>query len=125
MATFSIDDSELRALAADLTNAAIEVAPKAHKALNESSKNIRDAMRADAAKSRHFRFSGRISVGSPSDFEREIGAEKGGAGSLAHIGYFGGANGGGGTIRDPQHALDDEAPNFEKALGDAIDEALQ
>lgn len=46
------------------------------------------------------------------------------AAALANIAHFGGANGGGGTIADPQTFLDDEAPRFVKALGDLIGEAL-
>ena len=122
--SFSIDTSELRALAADLSAAGIEVLPGAVKALDKSGRAIRDAMKADAAKSRHFRFAKSVSMGTTSDLEREIGAEKGGAGSLAHIAYFGGANGGGGTVRDPQQALDDEAPTFEKALAAVVEDIL-
>lgn len=124
MSGFSIDDSELRTLAADLTAAGDAATPAIRRALDESGGRIRSAMKADAAKSRHFRFAKDISMGSTGDLEREIGAEKGGAGSLAHIAYFGGANGGGGTVRDPQQALDDEAPNFEDALGDVAEDIL-
>ena len=41
-------------------------------------------------------------------------------GNLAHLAYFGGARGGGGTVRDPQLAAEDEADAFEKFLGDAL-----
>ena len=40
----------------------------------------------------------------------EIGPEKVGAGNLAVIAYWGGANGGGGTVEDPQEAADRELP---------------
>jgi hypothetical protein len=124
VAGFRIDDSELRTLAADLTRAGDVAAPGLRSALNDSSRAIRDAMKADASKSKSFRFANDISVGNIGDLEREIGAEKGGAGSLAHIAYFGGANGGGGTVRDPQKALDDEAGTFESAIGDAAEDIL-
>jgi hypothetical protein len=122
--TFSIDDSELRTLAADLSRAGDVAQDKVKGPLDASAQAIKAAMRADASKSRHFRFAKTITYSSTSAAEREIGAEKGGAGSLAHIAYFGGANGGGGTVRDPQEALDDEAPNFEESLADAIEDVL-
>ena len=56
--------------------------------------------------------------------EAEIGPETGGAGSLAGFAYFGGVNGGGGTVPDPQGALDAEAPNVEKHLGALVAKAL-
>lgn len=120
---YSIDDSDLRALSADLANAPGVAASKVIGALDASAKRIEAAMRADAAKSKSFRFSGTIGT-DREGWERVIGAKKGGAGSLAHIAYFGGANGGGGTVRDPNEALQDEAPAFEKALGDAIEDVL-
>jgi hypothetical protein len=60
-----------------------------------------------------------------SDFEAEIGAEKGKGkrGSLAHIGVWGGANGGG-KIRDPQEALDEVAPDYESALADILEQIV-
>ena len=121
--TFSIDDSELRTLAADLSRAGDVAQDRVKGPLDKSAQAIKAAMQADARKSRHFRFAKDISIGS-TESEREIGAEKGGAGSLAHIAYFGGANGGGGTVRDPQQALDDEAPNFEESLADAVEDVL-
>ena len=41
-------------------------------------------------------------------------------GDLAHIAYFGGSPAGGGTVRDPQAVLDEEAPRLEKALIDLL-----
>lgn len=55
--------------------------------------------------------------------EAEIGPEKGGAGSLANIAYFGTSKGGGG-VPDPQGAVDAEEPKFIKALSDLIGKDL-
>ena len=54
----------------------------------------------------------------------EVGPRKGKPGSIANIAYFGGANGGGGTVPDPRGALEAEAPRFEKALTDLVGEIL-
>ena len=85
----------------------------------ESARGIVSRMREDAARSRHFRIAPTISHEQTSSGRTstwEVGPVRGGAGSLAHIAYFGGANGGGGTIRDPQLAADEEVPVIERAL---------
>jgi hypothetical protein len=51
----------------------------------------------------------------------EIGPDKDLSGNLANIAYFGTWKGGG-TVPDPVGALEAEAPNFEKALGDLVEE---
>lgn len=48
-----------------------------------------------------------------------------GAAPLAHIAIHGGARGGGGSVKDPREALDNEAPRFEKAMGDLAEELLR
>lgn len=57
----------------------------------------------------------------------EIGPEtgRGRPGALSGIAYFGGANGGGGTVRDPELALAVEAPIVEKHLLDVVFKDLQ
>ena len=56
----------------------------------------------------------------------EIGPATGGrvVGDLAHLAYFGGANGGGGTVRDPEVHLEAEAPNLEEYAGKVLDDLL-
>jgi hypothetical protein len=44
--------------------------------------------------------------------EAEIGPSPGGSGSLAGIAYFGTSRAGGGTVRNPEDAMLEEAPNF-------------
>ena len=58
--------------------------------------------------------------------EAEIGPNKSRrkAAALANIAHFGGANGGGGTVADPQTFLDNEAAGFTGALEALIVKAL-
>jgi hypothetical protein len=44
--------------------------------------------------------------------EAEIGPSGGGAASLAGLAYFGSSKPGGGTVRNPEDAMLEEAPNF-------------
>ena len=122
-----VDVSELRKLASDLSNAPKLVRSEARAVVAKGALNIKNQMRDEAANSRHFRFAHTISydlkVGGDT-IEAEIGPETGGVGSLAGFAYFGGVNGGGGTVPDPQGALDAEAPNVEKYLDALVTKAL-
>jgi hypothetical protein len=53
--------------------------------------------------------------------EAEIGPHSGPGqpGAIANVGYFGTSRGGG-TVPDPQGALDAEAPRLESAIGDLL-----
>ena len=95
--------------------------------------NVKKAMQDDLRRSPHFKQVALAVNYETSDdkdgIEAEIGPDTekviGGGkhrtpGNLANIAYFGGAHGGGGRVRDPQLALDDEADAFEKFLGDAL-----
>lgn len=122
----AVDVSELRKLASDLSNAPKLVKSEARGVVAKGALNIKNQMR-DEAKRRHYDFSHRISYDievSGDSIEAEIGPETGGVGSLAGIAYFGGVNGGGGTVPDPQGALDAEAPNVEKYLDALVAKAL-
>ena len=48
----------------------------------------------------------------------------GDASALAHIAIHGSPRGGGGNVADPLIALDHEAPKFQKALGDLLEDLL-
>lgn len=121
----NIDTSELEALARDLQAAPEKVQKKVRRDLGKRADAVRNTMRADAAKSRHFKFAGTISKSIVSDgLEAEVGPEKRGAGNLAHIAYFGGVNGGGGTVRDPAEALAEHEAPFEAEVGDAAEDIL-
>ena len=123
----AVDFSELRKLATDLSNAPKLVKSEARGVIAKAALNIKNQMRDEVARSRHFRFAHTIShdlkVGGDT-IEAEIGPETGGVGSLAGFAYFGGVNGGGGTVPDPQGALDAEAPNVEKYLDALVAKAL-
>ena len=123
----AVDASELRALIADLREAPQLVRREARAVISKGALNIKNQMRDEVAKSRHFRFAHTVSydlkVGGDT-IEAEIGPETGGVGSLAGFAYIGGINGGGGTVPDPQGALDAEAPNVEKYLAELAEKAL-
>ena len=121
----NFDSSEVRALAADLTAAGDAVQGKAYGVVSKGAVNIKTQMRMEMYGSRSFR-----GVGSSISYdihggdvfgvgviEAEIGPETGGGspGSLANVAYFGTSRGGG-TVPDPQGALDAELPRFEAAL---------
>lgn len=121
MAGFELDTSELDALAADLRAAPAKVKREATASLHRGANNIKREIVADVSRSRHFKIAPHIGYDvddSGDDIEAQIGAAKTGAGSLMHIAVNGGRNGGGGTVKDPEHALLAEAPSFEKFLGD-------
>jgi len=121
----SVDTSQVRSLAADLRGAGSRVSSKVPAVVSKGALNIKNQMREEADQSTHFRFDYTISYDlEEGGFSAIIGPEKGGAGSLANIAYFGGANGGGGTVPDPVGALEAEIPNFTKAIGALIDGAL-
>lgn len=122
-----VDDSELRALSVSLGAAGQQIKPEAKKVLSKGAVNIKKQLVSEANRSRHFRFGRTISydfVPAGDGLSVEIGPTPGGAGSLAGFAYFGGAHGGGGTVPDPQGALEAEAPNVERYLADLIDKAL-
>lgn len=54
----------------------------------------------------------------------EAGPEASGAGLLENIAYFGGVNGGGGTVPDPERWLEEVTPDLEKGVLDALEELL-
>ncbi len=130
----TIDASELGTLADDLMKIPSRLTPKIKPIVAKSALEVKKIMRADAAKSPHFKqiaptinydlkvfeFAGDASI------EAEIGPDKGvgGAASLAGIAYYGGARGGGGTVRDPVDALLEVAPDFLEYIGQAVDGVL-
>lgn len=116
--------SLLRASAKDIT-------PEVEATVFKASMNIKKKMQADVSKSEHF---GQLARSitydietTPSGVTSEIGPEsgRGKPGALLNIGYFGGARGGGGTIPDPQGALEAELPALEKYLAEAAVKGFQ
>lgn len=128
-----VDDSELRALAADLSRAQSRAPNLVDPVLKKAAQNVKEEMAADAAGSRYF-----DEMASSITYDRdtrlgqegyEIGPDKsrggkaGRAARLANIAYFGGANGGGGTL-DIEKPLRSEEPRLMKALDDALKDVL-
>lgn len=120
----SIDASEVREFASGLLRGLDSVPREAHRVIERGALAIKNDLTGEASRSRHFRIARHISYDLRPGYltsEAEIGPEKVGAGNLANIAYFGGANGGGGTIPDPEGALDREAPNIERYLADVVE----
>ena len=128
MAGFDVDVTEVLALAADLRTAADEVAAQVRPAVAKAALEAKQTMQTDMRGSAHFA-QGASSIsydlsGNAAFAEARVGPTKGGAGSLANIAYFGGANGGGGTVRDPLQAAEEGLGGFEAALTAIITDLL-
>ena len=131
MVDISFDTSELRSFAADLEKAPTTAIVKLKPVIKKAGMNIKKQMRAEMASSGSFGALARSINFDVVDggLGVEVGPSKKSGGSRglgfgANIAYFGGANGGGGSVADPKGALDAEIPNFEsevdKILGDLL-----
>lgn len=126
----SADTSELRAFASELSKVAPKVTRQVPGVVKKGLNNIKRTMQADFRESRSFGHIARtVTYDVTVDGDGvggEVGPDKsrGGGANLAHIAYWGGANGGGGTVEEPLGALAVEAPQFEAALGKLLDGAL-
>lgn len=116
----SVDASDLENLANDFTKIPALMVPKMRGVVAKSAQNTKNLMRQDARRSRHFKqlaptITYDIKVhgfGGDAVIEAEIGPAGGGSASLAGIAYFGTSRPGGGTLRNPEDAMLEEAPNF-------------
>jgi hypothetical protein len=128
MPSFDVDVSELLAFADDMQAAARDVVGKVRPAVSKGAVNVKNTMRDDMAASGHFgQVAAAISYdlsGNADSSEAQIGPTKAGAGPLANIAYFGGAYGGGGTVRDPLEAAEEERPGLEQALTAIVTDLL-
>jgi hypothetical protein len=125
--TFTVDAHEISQLTADLIKAAPLAVLKVEPIVKKAAQNVKKAMQADANKSRHFKQIARTvtydvnvgQFGGDASVDAEIGYDKsvGSVAALAGIAIFGTSRPGGGTVRNPVEALNDEAPNLERALG--------
>lgn len=123
-----IEIEGLRELSADLGRIASRALPDVDAMLKKGADNIKTEMVADAEGSAHFKamapaisYDREYRVGEPGYV---IGPDKsrgkaGRASSLAGVAYFGGANGGGGTL-DIDAPLAHEEPRLMKALDDYL-----
>jgi len=116
----SADASELDGLARAFRGIPAIMVPKLRGVVARSALNTKNAMRKDAQSSRHFKqlaptISYDLKVhefGGDGVIEAEIGPTPGGSGSLAGIAYYGTSRPGGGTVRNPEDAMLEEAANF-------------
>lgn len=123
MARISVDTSEVRALVADMTGVDARLRPDVSSTVKKGATNIKNDLTTQMQKSRHFKGFADIGYDMTDDFEAEIGPNKPGPGAGANIAYFGTSRGGG-TVEDPEEALDRELPAFEDALGDIAERAV-
>lgn len=124
----SLDVSELLDFGRKLASRA-DIVKAVKPVVSKGALNVKAGMRENMAASAHF---GQVARSITYDTregvdwaEAEVGPVTAGrvVGDLAHLAYFGGANNGGGAVRDPQAVLDEEAPRFFKALEDLAGEA--
>jgi len=116
----SADTSDLDALVASFRKIPAEMVPKVRGVVAKSAVNTKKIMQKDAQRSRHFKQLARTisydlkTHGFAGDgvIEAEVGPAGGGSASLAGIAYFGTSRAGGGTVRNPEDAMLEEAPNF-------------
>lgn len=121
MTTF--DASEVRALSVDMSRAAGRVQAQVVPIVFRGAMQIKKQMQAEMSGSTHFKGTAAAIDFEMTDagttVEAEIGPKVGSgeSGGLGSIAYFGNSRGGG-TVPDPQGALDAEAKNVVKAIGD-------
>lgn len=119
----SVDASELAGLARDLAAAGDKVERESEPVIERGALNIKNQLREEMSASRHFRPVARAISYDRTGLEAEIGPERGSPGSLANVAIFGTSRGGG-TVPDPIHALEAEAPNVERWLAKVAEGAL-
>jgi hypothetical protein len=127
-----VDASDLDDLANDFVKIAPDMVPKLKRVVEKSALNTKKIMRADAQKSKHFDQVARTisydvnvhSFGGDGTIDGEVGPAGAGAASLAGIAYFGTSKPGGGTIRNPEDAMLEEAPNFYEFAFKATEDLL-
>lgn len=123
----NIDAREMTELAADFGKATAKTLPLVDAVMEKAAGNIKDELVEDAQASRHFSQIAR-SISYDSDYRLgqvayEIGPDKSRGGELGVIAYFGGSNGGGGTL-DINAPLRSEEPRMMAALDKALGEVL-
>lgn len=124
MARVTIDTSEVRAAVADMSGVDGRLRPDVAASLKRGANNIKTDLVEQMRASKHFKgFAPGISYDMVDDFEAEIGPTKGGPGAGANIAYFGTSRGGG-TVEDPEEALERELPTFEEHMLDIAERVV-
>lgn len=123
----SSDTSDLDGLMSDLRKIPAAMVPKMRGVVAKSALNTKKIMQADVRKSSHFRGKKKpgldrsidydlkvLEFGGDAEIQAEVGPnpERNPAAGLAGIAYFGTSKPGGGTVRNPEDAMLEEAPNF-------------
>jgi hypothetical protein len=128
-----IDASDFVRAAVDMGRGLEDLLPEVRKSVARGALNAKRGMQEDFQRSRHFKQVAHTityDTRSGKDWaEAQVGPETGGPGvgtpgDLAHIAWFGGVRGGGGTVRDPEVHLEQEADNFERGIGEILDRLL-
>lgn len=110
---------EVRAFAADLSKVDGRLTRHLTPVVRRGGVNIKNSMQADLRKSSNAGFRYIASTVSYDEIDDGLGVEVGPVtpdGALENIAYFGSYKGGG-TVRDPREALDEEVPSFLDELG--------
>lgn len=114
MAGMSADMGEVFDLAKDIAGAGDRIVPEMRQSVSKGALNVKRVLQADMSASPSFK-----GVTPKLGYEMSGNASFAEAtfrpGDLAHIAYEG-ASQGGGTVRNPQHALNEEAPRFFSAI---------
>ena len=123
----SADTSDLDGLMRDLRKIPADMVPKMRGVVAKSALNTKKLMVSDVRKSAHFKGKKKpgldasidydikvLQFGGDAEIHAEIGPnpERNPAAGLAGIAYFGTSKPGGGTVRNPEDAMLEEAPNF-------------
>lgn len=123
MYSVSLDTTEVRAAIEDMTSIDSRLRPDVASVVKRGATNIKDDMITQMKSSKHFKGFPDISYDMKDDFEAWIGPNKGGPGAGANIAYFGTSRGGG-TVEDPEEALNREIGAFEDHLGDIAERSV-
>ena len=116
--SFVLDMSEVRTLAADMSKVDERLTRHLIPVVRKGAVNIKNAIQADLRKSSNAGFRHVATTVSFDELDGGFGAEIGPtkpAGALANVAFFGTSRGGG-TVRDPWHAVEDEEPGFIREL---------
>lgn len=131
MTSFEVDASEFDRFAGDLESAVSRVVEGLPGVVSKGALNVKNEWNAAFAASESFAgVAGAVgydTVTGGGGVEAQVGPNKARrrAAALANIAHFGGANGGGGTVADPQVFLDNEAPKFVGAIESLIERSLR
>lgn len=128
MASVSIDTSEIRSLEADMRAVDSRLARWVRPVVSTGATKIKTAMRNDFRNSRYFHqvepFVDFDWLDVSGAYAAEIGPRAEGPARIENIAYFGSSRAGGGTVRDPQEAANEELPNFQRELEKLAEELV-